>query len=166
VPEKNNISARNISSHVAEGHRDRVLDAPDPYAKEWEWGGHTWKVKVPAGFKYRPTTTPLPRTLISLFWGRYALEDESLPRLYLENPRWKTSPSPHDYTWKIPRYYKDGELVEGERMPKGASDALLLGGGDMRILRWGAWILSMTVGWAVWWDWHEKVESLFGRSRT
>jgi hypothetical protein len=141
-----------ISSHVAEGHRDRVLDAPDPYVKEWEWNGHTWTVEIPAGFKYRPTTTPLPRTLISLVWGRYALEDESLA---------------HDYTWKEGRpYYRDGELVEEGRMPKGASDALLLDGSDMRILRWGAWVLSMTVGWAVWWDWHEEVMSLFGGPRT
>jgi hypothetical protein len=130
------------SSHPAENDRDRVLDAPDPYVREWTWNGHTWRVEVPKGFAFRGTTTPLPRTLISLFWGRNALEADYLA---------------HDYAWKVPRFYKDGELVEGQRMPKAATDAIFLSGNDNRMLRVLVWAAVTALGWPVWWDWHERI---------
>ena len=82
--------------------------------------------------------------MIEFFWGRYALENESLP---------------HDYTWRIDKHWEDGELVTDRPVPKAASDAILLDGDDKTVLRYAAWALAMTVGWLMWYDWVEGPEA-------
>jgi hypothetical protein len=126
-------------SVVAPNDKDRKLT--EPFEHTWTHDGVQYRVVVPEGYTYRPTTTALPRSAITLIWGRYALEDESCV---------------HDYTWDDDCiYWADGKRVEEGRMPKGASDALFFENDGKPVLRWVAWLMSMTIGWPLWWDWHE-----------
>jgi hypothetical protein len=119
-------------SVVGEERRNRVL--VEEYVYEWTHKGTTYRVEIEPGFTYRPTTTALPRSIITFFWGRDALENPSCP---------------HDYTWKCKGYYRDEEYVD-ERVPKAAADQILLEGDDKPVLRYAAWLLSFSVGIPLW----------------
>ena len=142
---------RTPESVVADNNRDRKLTSPDPFIYEWTHEGTEYRIEIPAGFEYRPTTTPLPRPLIELIWGRYALEDTSLP---------------HDYVYKHKRHWEDGKLVTDRRVPKAAADRIFLEEEDQPVLRHLAYGMSMTIGWAIWWDWHEKAAAIFSNPFT
>lgn len=149
-----------VDHDASNGNKRRLVE---PYTHTWYKAPRAFTVTVPKGFAYRPSVPGLPAAVLALLPNgiapTYALENASCVHDFVYAHRGRMTYVVHNRLAKPQSSFGQKDMTRSE------ADAVMLSDEkDPTWLKLYAWLFVRAFGWWAWYDWPDRIGSLFSRS--